>query len=556
MSWLPGSSSQPDDLRDLGRLARLLGYLPLALPHAAAVILDEAITCAEYSGWFADRAKGLPELFRDAHNNRERTVADNWSLAVGDADRLRPGGFSRPLLTLISSLDPDGIPEMVLTADAARKFVGTQMAERVTRQCAGEVVEVDGRASVDQQRSALRAAYRLSLITHNPADVARSVQMNRMAQRAILESASSKMQKRAYVAAADSLSEVWPDIERDMELSAVLRQNVTTLAGLADDMLWQSSVHPILIRAGWSMEGAGLADSALRYWIGLRSISEQRLGRKHPDTLTIRRELAYCLGQSGKPAVAVTELEGLLDDFLQVLGPRSRETLTLRRYLDWWRGETRDPFGAVAAYEKLRDDALHVLGSDDIETLTARYNLGRWRGQAGRPDQAIDDLEALLDDCRRVIGPDGLLTLDVRHDLAWWYGESGDSAAAVEAYEAILRDRYRILGPDHLHTLATRHDLAWWRWDAGDRDRANTEFDSGCADYERIVGPTHPHTLATYSDLEFLRSGGRHSDTHGRVRGNPGRVHGDLPGLDFVQPTGFISGPNGPLGGSQYTEAA
>ena len=211
-----------------------------------------------------------------------------------------------------------------------------------------------------------------------------------------------------------------------MELSAVLRQNVTTLAGLADDMLWQSSVHPILIRAGWSMEGAGLADSALRYWIGLRSISEQRLGRKHPDTLTIRRELAYCLGQSGKPAVAVTELEGLLDDFLQVLGPRSRETLTLRRYLDWWRGETRDPFGAVAAYEKLRDDALHVLGSDDIETLTARYNLGRWRGQAGRPDQAIDDLEALLDDCRRVIGPDGLLTLDVRHDLAWWYGESGD----------------------------------------------------------------------------------------------------------------------------------
>jgi hypothetical protein len=136
-----------------------------------------------------------------------------------------------------------------------------------------------------------------------------------------------------------------------------------------------------------------------------------------------------------------------------------------------------------------------------------------------------------------VAGPDSPLTLAVRHDLAWWLGEGGDATAAVAAFGALLPDRQRVLGPDHPHTLATRHDLAWWNWDAGDQEAAKSGLEAVLADYVRVMGPTHPHTAAVREDLHFLEQGGQHSETHKQIRDTPERVHGDLPGLDFLQPT-------------------
>src|SRR5262249_35762712 len=44
-------------------LAEALGYLPLALSHAAAVIINDATTCAAYTELLADRARQLGQIF-------------------------------------------------------------------------------------------------------------------------------------------------------------------------------------------------------------------------------------------------------------------------------------------------------------------------------------------------------------------------------------------------------------------------------------------------------------------------------------------------------------
>lgn len=533
---LSTAQARRDAVTGAGELAEALGYLPLALSQASAVIIDDGITCEQYRARFTHRSTTLIGLFPSSVGQRQRTVSATWSLAIDAADRFAPLGFCRRLLTLIAVLSANGIPESVLTARAVQAFVAARTASHVSDAMTDEAMIHSQRSALEQQHQALRALHRLSLIVHDPTDPARSVRMHALAQRATREAVDDKTRQLAYAAGADALIQGWPEIEKDGVVSSVLRQNATTLADLAGEILWTPRAHPILFRAGHSMEEVGLVGAAVNYWKEMLTISGRTLGASHPDTLAIRREIAYSQGQSGDPLGAAAAFEDLLTDIISAMGPYHPDTLTVRRDLAWWQGETRDPAGAVEACEQLLDDMLRVLGPDDTETLNTRYSLGRWRGQAGEPDHAVAYFRALLHDCIRVVGPEDPLTLAVRHDLAWWLGEGGDAISAVAAFDALLPDRERVLGPDHPYTLATRHDLGWWKWDTGDQEGARSDLEAVLVDYLRVMGPEHPQTAAVRDDLDFLIKGGQHRDTHGRVRDTPGRVPGDLPGLDFLQP--------------------
>ncbi|MEV4137520.1 NB-ARC domain-containing protein [Dactylosporangium sp. NPDC049742] len=102
---------------DAATLAADLGHLPLALAQAAALIVDDALTCAEYRALFADRTSRLADLFPNATgDDYDHELAATWSLAADRADALAPTGLARPMLLLAATLDPNGIPEAVLTA--------------------------------------------------------------------------------------------------------------------------------------------------------------------------------------------------------------------------------------------------------------------------------------------------------------------------------------------------------------------------------------------------------------------------------------------------------
>jgi hypothetical protein len=469
-------------------------------------------------------------------------IARDWSRVLEIADRRSPKGFSGPLLRLLAAFDSGGVPEILLNTDVVRRFIGGQVAEEAVRQLYGEIISVNCLATPNQLHGALRVVDRLELASHNQADPANSVSMKILVQRAVHEAVGYEEMQRVYLTAADALIEAWPNVNQSSQLIESMRRNAATVIEKAGETLREPSLHPIFFRIGRSLEYGGQVGNALYYWSALRDVYGQRRELVHPDALTIRWELAYCQGQLGETEAAVKGMREVLADFRKIsdLGHGNdlsyRTELTLRRYLCWWRGELRDPLGAVKELGKLLDEDEKVLGPEDPETLTVRYNLGRWIGQSGQPAEAIQWLESLQDDCRRILGAEDPLSLAVGHDLAWWYGENGDSGRAVREFEGLLGIRKRILGLDHIHTLATRHDLAWWRWDTGDRGRATTELKKVCADYSSAFTPDHPHTLAAYADLSYLLLGGEHRMTHGQIRDNSGRVHGDLPGLDFLQP--------------------
>jgi len=481
-------------MQEADELAADLGFLPLALAQAAAFITDRGESCAGYRRRLDDRRRRLPEVFPpDAlADNYTATVAATWSMSIEIADLLPPVGLARPLLELASMFDPNGFPATLIDTPEVAAYLNTHVDGGTGAR------PVDAMAC----RDALHNVARLSLLTLTNGDSdAGRVRVHALVQRATIEHLSAERLRDLARAAADALLDTWPKIELDPAFGQLLRANAAALISRAGDLLWQPEWHPILSRAGRSLDDSGLLDAARTHWADMVATSHRLLGPDHPDTLTARHHLAHLRGQAGDPAHATAAFEELLADELRTLGPDHPHTLATRHNLAYWRQKGGDPSGAAAAFAQLLPDRERVLGPDHLDTLSTRYQLARCRGKAGDPAAAATDTEQLLADRLRVLGPDHRDTLTTRHSLARWRGEAGDPAGAADAFAEVLIDRLRVLGADHKNTLATRSQLARWRGEAGDPAGAADAFAQLFADYRRILGPDHPHTLATRHNL-------------------------------------------------------
>jgi hypothetical protein len=97
----------PHLLDGAAELADELGQLPLALAQAVAFVQDLEITCRDYTRRFRAGRPVAPDALPDEH---QYTVDRIWALSIERADALAPAGITRPLLELLSYLDPNGPP--------------------------------------------------------------------------------------------------------------------------------------------------------------------------------------------------------------------------------------------------------------------------------------------------------------------------------------------------------------------------------------------------------------------------------------------------------------
>jgi hypothetical protein len=484
-------SNQPWRLVETDELAADLGCLPVALAQAAAYIADRDLTCAQYRQRLA--AHSLTALGLSAWPDEYgRAVAATLSLVVDAADQLEPVGLARPLLLVLSLLEPNGIPAQIVTSGPVASYLEKTVQHPINAEQAWDAL------------GCLRRLSAADLTSPDPNGTGlehRRVRVHALVQRAAREQALAEQLAAAALAGADALIALWPDVERDPDFVQMLRANTAALRIQAEDRLWAPDCHAVLVRAGQSLGEAGLVAAATAHFEHLVVQAQRRLGPDHPSTLDIRNRLADWRGEAGDPAGAATAAAAVLADGMRVLGPDHPATLAIRNNLAYWQGEAGDPAGAVAAFESLLADRLRVLGPDDPDTLGTRHHLARLRGDAGDAVGAVAAFQALLADRLRVLGPDHPDTLDTRASAARWRGEAGDPAGAVAAFEALLADRMRVLGPDHPDTLNTRGYLAYWQGEAGDPAGAVAAFEALLADRMRLLGPDHPRTLTARGNL-------------------------------------------------------
>ncbi|MFJ1581831.1 NB-ARC domain-containing protein [Streptomyces sp. NPDC088197] len=439
-----------EPLRELMALGSALGWLPLAMSQATAYVVDAGITCATYRARLADRAQRLADLRPTALPDDQTTgVAAAWTLSLDRADHHAPVGLARPMLQLASMLDPNGIPEAVLTGAPALNWLAQEAPSQDT-------------VSSDDAVRTLRVLHRLSLLDHSPRTPHRAVRVHRLVQRAVRDTLTEAEQDALARVAADGLVEAWPEVERDTELAQSLRANTAAVIGVAEKALYEPASHVVLHRYGRSLGMAGQVSDAISYYANVVRVSHTLLGPAHRHTLFNRAVLANWYGRAGDGTAAAALGEWLESPHLKV-SPDDPLTFAIRSDLAHQEGGTGDPSSAVATYVELLADATRVLGPDHDQTLAIRGHLAEWQGRAGAPSGAVAAYEALYEDYARVLGPEHPQTFLLRARLANWLGVDRSAAAAVTALTSVLDDMVKVLDPEHRDLLLVRERLAHWQ---------------------------------------------------------------------------------------------
>jgi tetratricopeptide (TPR) repeat protein len=484
----------PDQRIEALDLAEDLGRLPLALAQAAALIMDVGEGCREYRAQYAERLRHTAGAATEAC---PASVIATWSLGVERAHELSPPGLAWPALALAAMLDPNGIPAAVLTSPAACSYITGRPSTA-------------GSGDQNLVRTAFGNLARLGLVSVDTVSPARTVRMHSAVQAAVRSYLPRTDVEQVVNAAAGALLDTWPDREAGPHLDQALRDCAASLRDFAGDLLWKPEAHPLLLRAGRSLEDAMLAESAITYWQGIAATGTRLLGPGHVQAVQARDQLAAAYESAGRLADAMTVFETALADRERNLGKDHPDTLTAQVNLahSYQAADRQDE--AIGLYERTLADSERLLGAAHRDTLAVRASLASTYQKAGREDESISLYERTLAESERSMGPAHRDTLTARASLAAAYQSVGKNKQAIAMYERTLTDRDRAQGPDHPDTLTARGDLANAYRNGGRLKDAIPQYERILADRERIQGADHPDTLTARGNLAYVyRSAGR-----------------------------------------------
>ena len=290
---------------------------------------------------------------------------------------------------------------------------------------------------------------------------------------------------------------------RDRRWPRRLRACAASVWRAAGDALWAGGGCPrLLLAAGRSLDGAGLAGPAVTWWRELAAGCQRILGPGHPDTLMAGGLLAGALLAAGQAAEAVTWFRWALAGRTEVLGPDHPATLaapvSLGRALvaAGQPGEAVRRAGAGGPAQRAGPRARRRRDLGRLGPIRRRVP-GRGPGRARRSRCC----QRTLAGRERLYGPDHPGTLAARLRLADACLAAGKTRDAIAQCKRVLAGREHALGADHPDTLAARARLAAAYDAAGQMGAALQQHQVVCAGYERVFGADHPDTLARRADL-------------------------------------------------------
>jgi tetratricopeptide (TPR) repeat protein len=507
-------SSDPDKRQGAIELARDLDLEPVALAQASAVIANSPLSCREYRSNFLRRREHLAQ----SPGARPPAAAVTWTFAFERADQLASGGPAQLLLALAALLDGHGIPQTVLAAPAAGRFL------------AG-----GGGAPAGSERAhaALAALEQVGLLTVEQVTAPPTVRVSPVLQAALRAAMPEDMPDKAARSIADALLQAWPERELPGWPASGLRSCVAALRRITGNLLWDGGCHPVLVRAGDSLDRARLTGPAVDHWLDLATTGGRLLGGGHPDTILAGQRLADAYLAAGRADDAVPWVRWVFDSLTEKLGLDHRDVIEARRRLGHALVAAHQLPVAITALERAVPQFEQVCGSRHVDTLGVRDELAAAYLAAGQYSDAITLYRRTLADRERAQGDRHPQTITTRYGLAGSYLAGGQAKEAVAAYKRVVADRERVLGPDHLDTLAARNDLGAAYQKTGKTAAAELACEQAWAGFERVLGPRHPDTLRSRAGLAQVYSRlGRYGDARALLRDTVDRLERILPDGD------------------------
>jgi tetratricopeptide (TPR) repeat protein len=522
------------DTEGAAALADELGYLPLALAQAAAVIAAQHLSYQTY----LDRLRGLPvqeyltrELGQPSHGVAEAVLLSLEAVRAGDQ-----AGVCSGLMDIMAVLSADGVRRALLhdfgqAGVLVRGAQGTEVSAEVLDDALAQLEErsllafsVDGK-TVFAHRLILRVVREeLARQGHLPV---------------VCRAAAFVLDQCAQVLKG---SQDRPAIRDIAEQITALQDNTAALAGEADDELARMLLGLRLWALYYVNELGDSAEKGIALGEPLTADFERLLGADHLETLDSRNNLANAYYAAGRAAEAIKLHERTLVAYERVLGLDDPSTLTSRNNLAISYQAAGRAAMAIPLHEQTLATRERILGSDHPSTLTSRNNVALAYQAAGRTAEAIPLHEHTLATRERILGSDHPDTLTSQSNLANAYYVVGRVAEAIPLHQQTLATRERILGSDHPSTLTSRNNVALAYQAAGRTAEAIPLFEQALSGFERVLGPDHPSTLALQNNpLSSIGRRGalvnvvRTEDKRASVLSDEATLHDDLGRTAFVE---------------------
>ena len=475
LSFLARRTGRSDDA-GARELAGELGFLPLALAQAAAVIAAQHL---DYPAYLAELrtvpvqdslTRTTGELYR--HGVAEAIVLALDAVTAGDQT-----GLCRGLINVVALLPAAGVSRPLLYAAGQQGLLSDPGTGRTA-----------GPESIDEALGRLASASLLTFSLDEAAVAAHRLTMGVAVERQAQEGSLAGL----GVGTAGLLSMVTQALDQPRQNRRAARDAIQQIMALHEHLApylgeQDGALTETLLRLrGWAIWCLNdLGDSfaqAIEYGQSLVADSERVLDETHPRTLTSRNSLAAAYRAAGR-----------LEE-------------------------------AIPLYERTLADSERVLDETHPNTLGYRNNLALAYRAAGRLHEAIPLCERTLADSERVLGETHPDTLGYRSNLAYVYQAAGRLHEAIPLYKRTLADRERVLGETHPRTLTSRSNLAAAYQAAGRLDEAIPLLELTLADFERVLGETHPNTLTSRNNLaNVYQAAGRLDEAEGlrrRARGS------------------------------------
>ena len=277
----PLDAASASDLAQAQEIVRMMDGLPLALDQAGGYIEETRCGLSGYLHLYRTRQADLLKRRGRMVTDHPEPVTTTWLLSFEKIQKANAAAAD--LLRLCVFLDPDAIPEEIITEGASE--LGPTL-----RSFATEPIALN---------EAIGVLLTYSLLHRNPD---RTLTMHRLVQAVLKQGMNKGTQHRWAERAVRAVNRAFPEGEYDTWLRS---QNYLPHALVCSALIeeWDmdfTEAAELLMQAGYSLWERAQYTQAEPLFLRALAIREKRLGPEHPDTASTLNNLAVTYRVQGK----------------------------------------------------------------------------------------------------------------------------------------------------------------------------------------------------------------------------------------------------------------
>lgn len=487
----PGESQ--DNLSAIVRKAGLqlvkeLDGLPLALDQAGAYVEETGCSLLEYLALYQRHHSALLNRQSGLSADYPHTVAGTWSLSFQQVEQESPAAAE--LLDFCAFLDPDAIPETILTegADSLGPVLGSVASNPLLL------------------NEAIQTLRRYSLIKRDPET--RILNVHRLVQ-VILKDGLDEGEKRQWAErAVRAVNAAFPQVSfASWQRCERCLPHAETCVVLIDTYHFSfPQAIRLLHQAGCYLRDRGLYVQAEPLLLQAFKLYEQEAGSKDPDMARSLNDLAWLYYLQGKYEQAEPLLQRALTIREQVLGNDHVDTAVTLNNLAWLYMQQSRYTQAEPLYQRalaIREQVSGALHADTALTLNDMAMLYIYQGKY---EQAEPLLQRALTIREQVLGPIHPDVAESLNNLAMIHYYRDIYEQAEPFYQKALSIREQVLGLEHPDVAISLNNLANLYRKQGKYEQAEPLLQRALAIFEQAQGAEHPNTAIALLNLAQLYS--------------------------------------------------